>query len=204
MRLLRSIHTGTRILLSVEQRLSLDRARWAVSLAALRFSALRTTSLMTRFFLRPLFPTLIAFLVLQLAHEPVASAQKSDDAAEIQAMMSPEEFRAAGLNKLSGPELAQLNRWLQGYRETTVKKAAARAEKTKMTLIVSRIDGEFNGLSGGTIIKLEDGTVWKQANPEDHPRGHADHPGVAIFKSVFGWKMRVGGIAEFYVLPVRN
>jgi hypothetical protein len=39
----------------------------------------------------------------------------------IQEMMSPEEFKAAGLNKLSSEELEKLNAWLQGYREATEK-----------------------------------------------------------------------------------
>jgi hypothetical protein len=85
-----------------------------------------------------------------------------------------------------------------------LKKAAAREAKTKMQLIVSRVDGVFNGASTGTIIPLEDGTSWRLANAGEHYSGHADHPGVAVFKSIFGWKMRIGGIAEFYVMPVKT
>src|SRR5947207_4461892 len=109
----------------------------------------------------------------------------------IEQAMSPEEFRGAGLEKLSPDELAKLNAWLKGYREKVVKKASEREARTKMQLIVSRIDGVFNGASYGTIIPLEDGTLWKVANPGEHYSGHADHPGVAIFKSIFGWKMRI-------------
>src|SRR4030095_10324463 len=46
-----------------------------------------------------------------------ASAQEQIGAS-IQQLMSPEEFRAAGLNKLSPDELQKLDAWLQGYRET--------------------------------------------------------------------------------------
>ena len=87
--------------------------------------------------------------------------------------MTPEEFKAAGLNKLSPDELQKLNAWLQGYREVAEKKATARAakvERTKMDLLVSRVDGTFNGLTGRTVIRLEDGTVWKQANADDRYR----------------------------------
>ena len=96
---------------------------------------------------------------------------------DIQQIMTPDEFKAAGLNKLSPDELAKLNAWLQGYRQVTEqtaeKKATARAakvERTKMDLLVSRVDGTFNGLTGRTVIRLEDGTVWKQANADDRFR----------------------------------
>lgn len=128
----------------------------------------------------------------------------ADESDRIEQAMTPTEFKAAGLEKLSPDELTKLNAWLQGYREKVVKKASAREARTKMQLIVSRIDGMFEGASYGTVIPLEDGTSWKVANQGEHYSGHADHPGVAVFKSIFGWKMRIGGIAEFYVLPVKT
>ena len=82
---------------------------------------------------------------------------------DIQQIMTPDEFKAAGLNKLSPDELTKLNAWLQGYRQVTEqaaeKKATARASRTKLDVLVSRVDGTFNGLTGRTIIRLEDGTV---------------------------------------------
>ena len=54
------------------------------------------------------------------------------------------------------------------------------------------------------IIKLEDGTVWKQANADD--RFHAsvtESPPVRVIHGTFGYKMRVVGTGEFYVDPVR-
>jgi len=133
----------------------------------------------------------------------------SDD---IQQIMTPEEFKAAGLNKLSPDELAKLNAWLQGYRQTTEqaaeKKATARAAKvdrTKMDLLVSRVDGTFDGLTGRTLIRLEDGTVWKQANADDRYRSkNTDHPAAAVIHGVFGYKMQIEGTQPFYVDPVRN
>ena len=141
----------------------------------------------------------------------------------VEEVMRPEEFRAAGLDKLSEDELQHLDAWLQGYRQTTEKKASERAEvkateeikkakqeavaeqpRTKMDSLVSRVDGRFAGLKGRTIIRLEDGTVWKQANFDDHFSGNVpDHPAAAVIHSVFGYKMRIEGVAtEFYVDPV--
>ena len=141
-----------------------------------------------------------------LSAAPARSAEK--EAAEIQQAMTPEEFKAAGLEKLSPGELAKLNAWLQGDREKILKKAekkaAEREEKAKQSLIVSRINGTWNGVVPGEIIQLEDGSKWKLANKDEHYGGFADHPAVAVWKAgFFGWKMRVSKIAEFYVNEVK-
>jgi len=142
----------------------------------------------------------------------------------VQELMTPDEFKAAGLDKLSEDELQHLDAWLQGYRQTTEKRvseqvekkateeikkateeAKARAPKVMVERVVSRVDGTLTGLTGRTVIKLEDGTVWKQANIDDryHPQV-TDHPMVLVSHSPFGYKMRVEGMPEFYVNPVRS
>ena len=139
-------------------------------------------------------------------------AAPEETAGSIQQIMTPEEFRAAGLNKLSPDELQKLDAWLQGYRQVTEqtaeKKATAKASAeshAKMDLLVSRVDGTFQGLTGRTIIRLEDGTVWKQANADDRYRPKVtDHPAAAVIHGVFGYKMRIEGTQEFYVDPVRH
>ena len=142
-----------------------------------------------------------------LAGPTVAAPQEISGS--IEQMMTPEEFKAAGLNKLTPDELQKLDAWLQGYRQVTEqaaeKKASAKASRTKMDLIVSRVDGTFLGLTGRTIIRLEDGTVWKQANADDRYRSTVtDHPAAAVIHGIFGYKMRVEGTQEFYVDPVRS
>src|SRR5581483_12317535 len=42
--------------------------------------------------------------------------------------MRPEEFKAAGLDKLSEDELQHLDAYLQGYRQSTQKKASQQAK----------------------------------------------------------------------------
>jgi hypothetical protein len=145
----------------------------------------------------------LTFLLTLSSVSPAVAAQ--DTGAGIQQIMSPEEFQAAGLNKLSPEELQKLDAWLQGYRQTAEKKATSRAERTKLDLLVSRVDGSFNGLTGGTVIHLEDGTAWKQANADDHFRPRVtDHPGAVVVHTMFGYKMRIEGTPEFYVDPVRK
>ena len=151
---------------------------------------------------------MLGFCVTLNCLEPLHAAPQ-EMSGSIKEMMSPAEFNAAGLNKLSADELQKLDAWLQGYRQVTEqtaeKKATARASRTKMDLIVSRVDGQFNGLMGRTIIRLEDGTVWKQANADDRYRAKVtDHPAAAVIHGVFGYKMRIEGTQEFYVDPVRN
>jgi hypothetical protein len=145
-------------------------------------------------------------------------------ARSVQELMTPDEFKAAGLDKLSEDELQHLDAWLQGYRQTTEKRvseqaekkateeikkateeAKARAPKVMVERVVSRVDGTLTGLTGRTVIKLEDGTVWKQANIDDRYQPQVtDHPMVLVSHSPFGYKMRVEGMPEFYVNPVRS
>ena len=150
--------------------------------------------------------TLAIAIGYSLGSAPGARAQA--EPAGIQQAMTPEEFRAAGLEKLTPAELGKLNAWIQGDREKAVKvaekKVNERAARDKTNLIVSRVDGIWNGIAPGVVIQLEDGSKWKLANSDEHYGGRADHPAVAVWKAgMFGWKMRVSEIAEFYVLSVK-
>ena len=153
--------------------------------------------------------------------EEPASKRTREKAAEkavrdVQDVMTAQEFKSAGLDKLSSEELKNLNAWLQGYRQTAetkavekataeVTKKAAAESRAKMDSLLSRIDGTFTGLTGHTIITLEDGTKWKQANADDRLRAQiTDHPPVKVSHGTFGYKMRVVGTGEFYVDPVRK
>jgi len=157
-------------------------------------------------------PYLMLSLLLILGSPAGVCLAQENSGASIQQMMTPEEFKAAGLDKLSSEELQKLDAWLQGYRQTTEKKASEVAEKkassaarTKLDMLVSRVDGSFEGLKGRTVIKLEDGTAWRQANAEDRFRPTVtDHPGAVVSHTVFGYKMRIEGTPEFYVDPIRN
>src|ERR1044072_10045990 len=96
-----------------------------------------------------------------------AHAAQEEMSGSIQDMMSPAEFKAAGLDKLSSEELEKLNAWLQGYREATEKVTEKKTEKRVASQqsffhhepIVSRVDGSFAGLKGHTVTQLEDRTL---------------------------------------------
>src|SRR5215475_10398063 len=150
----------------------------------------------------PILACLLLGFCVTLGSPEQLGAAPPEMSGSIKEMMSPAEFNAAGLNKLSADELQKLDAWLQGYRQITEqkaeKKATARAVRTKMDVIVSRVDGSFNGLTGRTIIRLEDGTVWKQANADDRYRSkNPDHPAAAVIHGVFGYKMQIEGTQPF-------
>jgi hypothetical protein len=156
---------------------------------------------------------------------------KEQSASSLQDSMTSDEFKKAGLDKLSPDELNALNQWMKGYRHQAETKAAEKAtEQTKEQAkqeatteakqkfnrnwlstdrIFSRIDGEFHGMRRGgkkIIIRLEDGTVWKQVNNDTDQleAKMTDHPPVMVTHSAVGYKMHVIGTGEFYVNPVRE
>lgn len=165
---------------------------------------------------------------------PKPSKKEEKPAKSLEETMRPEEFKAAGLDKLSEDELQHLDAYLQGYRESAKKKAAEQANasaqeeikkanekaeeaqkatevakkeaassRTKLDSLVSRVDGTIDGVKGHAIIRLEDGTVWKQTNPDDrYPATVKDRPTAVVMHTTFGYKMRIEGMPEFYVDPV--
>ena len=182
---------------------------------------------------------LVSFLVLaRLWSQEAVEVEKSPTPAEektpakpkaptksIEETMRPEEFKAAGLDKLSEDELQHLDAYLQGYRESAKKKATEQAQakaqeeikeatakateeanksaRTRLDTLVSRVDGTIEGLKGHTQIRLEDGTVWKQANADERYKAPiTDHPAAVVVHGTFGYKMRIEGMQEFYVDPV--
>jgi hypothetical protein len=154
---------------------------------------------------------------------PKAKEKEDKPVRDLQDSMTAEQFKAAGLDKLSPEELKNLNASLRGERRAAetraTEKATAAAEKAtavatekatkaahqRIDAFESSLQGPFSGLTGGTIVTLEDGTVWKQANPEDHFRAAVpERTGVLVSRGAFGWKMQIKGSRSFYVDPVRK
>ena len=120
--------------------------------------------------------------------------------------MTPQEFQAAGLNKLSPEELAALNAWLTGQmkqREEAVAKAphVARGgflETNDDAPVTSRILGEFHGWRGKTHFALENGQVWVQAEDSVLEGVNITDPEVTITQGLMGdWKLKVKGYNTF-------
>ncbi len=148
-------------------------------------------------------PLLSLALLAAVALAPsVTQAQKP-----IEQEMTPQEFRAAGLDKLSPEELARLNTWLGRKIDTVATEAAAQA-KDKVEQenrgffhfgssepIVSRIAGEFRGFGKGRTYTLENGQVWRQTDSATLVGAKLTDPEVRINPSVSGnaWYIAVKG-----------
>lgn len=141
-------------------------------------------------------------LVALLALAPAAAAQDA-----IEKQMTPEEFKAAGLDKLSADELARLNAWLNRTLDVETEKAAVAAKKKveddnrgffnfgSTEPIVSKITGEFRGFARGREYTLENGQVWKQIDDASLAGARMSAPEVRITPSLIGnaWYLAVAG-----------
>lgn len=161
--------------------------------------------------MRAIHCILMAALLALLALPAMALAQQ---APPIQQAMSPEEFKASGLDKLSTEELARLNAWLNRRveQETTAAVAAAseqaREEGRKAVVeenrgffhfgsdepIVANIDGEFTGFARDKRYRLNNGQVWQQTDSARLDGVRRNNAKVTIRPGMLGvWWMRIDG-----------
>lgn len=124
----------------------------------------------------------------------------------IEQQMTAEQFKAAGLGKLSADELASLNGWLNHTIDTETSKAAATAAQRVKTEnrgffdfgsqepINGRLAGEFRGFGKGKTYTLEDGQVWQQIDDATLPGIRLTNPEVRIKPAMIGnsWYIAVG------------
>ena len=142
------------------------------------------------------------FLVALLFIAAPAAAQQG-----IRSQMTPEEFKAAGLEKLSADELGRLDAWLNRTIDTESEKAATTAKKKveeenrgffsfgSSEPVAGKIVGEFRGFSRGREYTLDNGQVWRQVDTATLAVARRDSPKVRITPSVVGnaWYMAVDG-----------
>jgi hypothetical protein len=138
---------------------------------------------------------IILFLLLSF-NTCIAMAQQLSTA-NIEDSMSPEQFKAAGLDKLNSSELKKLNAWINGEKTIFVAKlteAGAKAPKPSTEDINSRLVGEFKGWRGNTSFTLENGQVWDQADGSELFASKLLNPKVRLnFSGLSGWKLQVEG-----------
>jgi hypothetical protein len=145
----------------------------------------------------PRHPRIASSVLLLLALAVVRPAL-AVDSPDVRTLMTPEEFRAAGLDRLSPAEIEALNRWVVRYTAKDAPDVRQRSEvvreeieKVEATGVRTRIVGEFRGWEGNTVFRLENGQTWKQRLP-----GRWFHkamsPEVELRKNVMGyWVMRL-------------
>jgi hypothetical protein len=135
----------------------------------------------------------------------IAQDAAPTQAPPIERQMTPEQFKAAGLDKLSAGELANLNAWLNHAIDTETTKAAEFATQKVKTEsrgffdfgseepIVDRLVGEFRGFGKGKTYTLANGQVWQQID-DTHMSARLSDPEVRIKPAMMGnsWYMAVG------------
>jgi hypothetical protein len=105
-------------------------------------------------------------LTLLVAAAAAAGAQTPPTLEE---RMSQAEFHAAGLDKLSPDELAQLNAWLGAHGGASTKYVTASGapvfypDSVKKEAVEAHLVGPFDGWRGHTVFTLDNGQQWQQA-----------------------------------------
>jgi len=165
------------------------------------------------------------FLSMALATAPLlAFAQDAASDARfgnLRESMTAEEFKAAGLDKLSDAELAALSGWLtrkvgvetaraveQVRQETQVAVTQAKEDTRKQVEeenrgffdfgsaepIQSTLAGDFKGFAKGNRYTLANGQVWEQIEPAKLDGVRKTNPEVTVKPGVFNtWFLRIKG-----------
>ena len=153
----------------------------------------------------------IPLVLMALAFAPMAWSQQAPALTEnVEQQMSAEQFKAAGLDKLSAQELAALNAWLQHkvMQETAKVTESAKEEGRKEVVeknrgffdfgskdaIESSIVGKFDGFAKGRQYTLENGQVWEQIESATLDGVRKTNPKVKIKPGIMNnWFLRIEG-----------
>ena len=155
--------------------------------------------------------TVLALLSLTIGLSAFAATGFSS----LEEQMTGKEFSAAGLDKLSKSELDALNEWIRAHSLATLDSPGAAAaagtveedaedkgkdndkdndKKKDSTTITSKLVGKFSGWDGQMVFKLENGTIWAQADKDKFHTKEIENPTVIIERSMFGsWTLRIDG-----------
>lgn len=150
--------------------------------------------------------TLVVLALLCGTATVLAQAPSQASSAPIEQQMTPEQFKAAGLDKLSTAELANLNAWMNHTIVAETSKAAEFATQKVKTEnrgffdfgseepIDGRLVGEFRGFSKGRTYTLEDGQAWQQVDDTHMSVRPLTNPAVRIKPAMVGnsWYIAVG------------
>lgn len=143
---------------------------------------------------------------LGLAWPMAGRAQEAATPSRIEQQMTSEQFRAAGLDRLTPEQLANLNAWLNRTLVVETQKAAAQAKQKvqddsrgflnfgSSAPILSRVSGEFRGFAQGRRYVLANGQEWEQVDAATLAGVRLAEPEVKITPSMVGnaWYMQVG------------
>ncbi|MFT6052229.1 MAG: hypothetical protein ACI9B9_001878 [Halioglobus sp.] len=130
---------------------------------------------------------ILALLVITFS---LTSAAADKPFPGVKALMSEDEYRAAGMEKLSDAERTALNAWLITYTvgEAPVlrKNNTEVREAEKSLTIEASIKQPFSGWSGKTVFTLDNGQRWRQ-RLEGRYSYNGKNTEVVIRKNFFGF-----------------
>ena len=157
--------------------------------------------------MRHVFAFVIMFTTLSAS---ILSAQST---VPLDKLLTPDQYRAAGLTKLSKSELDSLSRYVTDYSQSVARvvlEAAISSPRNRSgdvpgpstspasagivgEALESRIDGEFKGWDGETIFRFQNGQIWQQA-AYAYTYHYAYAPRVLVYRSSGVYKMKVDGV----------
>jgi hypothetical protein len=158
----------------------------------------------------PRLSVLFAVTALSLVPLLPAHAQRVVQG-DLQQQMSADQFKAAGLDKLSADELSALNNWLQGKVEqaTATVLEHAREEGRQEVIVKNRgflafgsnepiqaqLEGEFRGFSKGRQYTLDNGQIWEQTDDTNVGGVRKQAPTVRITPGLMNvWYLQIDGL----------
>jgi len=162
------------------------------------------------------------FFLLLFAAQAQQAAVAAEGFSTVEERMTDQEMQQTGLNKLTEHELAELNEWLRRHSVATLDNASARPasvvsasggetrdmrgfenrikdkSQTGDQTIHAHIVGTFDGWQGkGTLFKLDNGMIWKQAENDAFAIKEVENPEITIKKGFLGtWRLSVVGYAS--------
>lgn len=125
-----------------------------------------------------------------------AAALEDSEAPDVESVMTPEDFEASGLSKLSEAERVHLSVWLERYRQGAVvgpevqkppsqwSEEERRAEREFQ--ITAKVVPSFRGWSGKTVFRLDNGQTWQQRMASQKFRYNGGSSEVVISKNMLG------------------
>lgn len=135
-------------------------------------------------------------LFMALAGGLVAAQERESGSPDVESLMTPEDFEASGLDKLSDAERAHLSEWVARYRAGAVKGPEVQKPPSQWTeeekraekqfRIVANVVPRFRGWYGKTVFRLDNGQTWQQRMASQKFRYNGGSSEVVISKNMLG------------------
>ena len=122
-------------------------------------------------------------------------------------LLTDSQQDSIGLSKLDSLErehlrLALIEKYLSGYEQgqkdaqNYISQLQNSSPRTStQTAIESKVDGDFEGWEGETIVKLMNGQIWQQTEYYYHYH-YSYMADVIVYRSGTGYKMKIEGIEK--------